>query len=279
LLERFGFSHQIGAVGTHPLRVGATIRLALRLATGSRLGPYEILAPLGAGGMGEVYRARDARLAREVALKVLPAHVAQDGEALARFEREAKAVAALSHPNVLAIFDFGTADGIAYAATELLQGESLRQRLKAGTLTPRKAAEYAAQAAHGLAAAHDKGIVHRDLKPENLYLTPEGRVKILDFGLARHSLAGTLGSNSGSPTEAQHTEPGTLLGTVSYMSPEQVRGKAVDHRSDIFSLGAVLYEMATGARAFHRDTPAETMSTILRDDPLDAPDAASRSGA
>ena len=256
---------------------GATIRRLLRLAAGSRLGPYEILAPLGAGGMGEVYRARDTRLARDVALEVLPAHVAQDGDTLARFEREAHAAAALSHPNILAIFDFGTSDGIAYAVTELLDGETLRERLKAGALTPRKVAEYAAQVAHGLSAAHDKGIVHRDLKPENLYLTREGRVKILDFGLARQSQMGAFGSNSGSPTEA-HTEPGTLLGTVSYMSPEQVRGKAVDHRSDIFSLGAVLYEMATGVRAFQRDTPAETMSTILRDDPLDSTDGATRSG-
>jgi Tol biopolymer transport system component len=249
----------------------------VRLTSGSRLGPYEILAPLGAGGMGEVYRARDSRLARDVALKVLPTQVAQDHDTLARFEREAQAVAALSHPNILAIFDFGTSDGIAYAVTELLDGESLRERLKAGALPARKAAEYAAQVAHGLAAAHDKGIVHRDLKPENLYLMRDGRVKILDFGLARQSQLGALGSDSGSPTEAPRTEPGTLLGTVSYMSPEQVRGKTVDHRSDIFSLGAVLYEMATGTRAFHREAPAETMSAILRDDALDSVDAASRS--
>jgi eukaryotic-like serine/threonine-protein kinase len=242
----------------------------LRLAHGSRLGPYEILAPLGAGGMGEVYRARDTRLAREVALKVLPAQVAQDEAVLARFEREAQAVAALSHPNILAIFDFGTAEGVAYAVTELLEGESLRERLKAGALPVRKTAEFALQVAHGLGAAHEKGIVHRDLKPENLFLTHDGRVKILDFGLARHSHTGALTNASGSPTEAQHTEPGTLLGTVSYMSPEQVRGKTVDHRSDIFSLGVVLYEMATGARAFQRETPAETMSTILRDDPLES---------
>jgi Tol biopolymer transport system component len=228
--------------------------------------------------MGEVYRARDTRLARDVALKVLPGHVAQDVHALARFEREAQAVAALSHANILAIFDFGTTDGVAYAVTELLEGESLRERLKEGGLPARKSAEYAAQVAHGLAAAHEKGIVHRDLKPENLFVTHDGRVKILDFGLARQSLAGTLASTSGSPTEAQQTEPGTLLGTVSYMSPEQVRGKTVDHRSDIFSLGAVIYEMATGGRAFQRETPAETMSTILRDDPLDSADAASRSG-
>jgi eukaryotic-like serine/threonine-protein kinase len=250
----------------------------VRLTAGSRLGPYEILSPLGAGGMGEVYRARDTRLARDVALKVLPTQVAQDKEALARFEREAQAVAALSHPNILAIFDFGTSDGVAYAVTELLEGESFRERLKAGALPSRKAAEYAAQVAQGLAAAHDKGIVHRDLKPENLYLTRDGHVKILDFGLARQSQLGALGSNSGSPTEAHQTEPGALLGTVGYMSPEQVRGKTVDHRSDIFSLGVVVYEMATGTRAFHRDAPAETMSAILRDDPLDSVAGTSRSG-
>jgi len=261
-----------------PLRVLGSAPTPVRFAPGTRVGPYEILGPLGAGGMGEVYRARDARLARDVALKVLPARVAEDAKALARFEREARAVAALSHPNILAIFDFGTADGVAYAVTELLAGESLRERLKAGALPARKASEYAAQVARGLAAAHDKGIVHRDLKPENLFVTPDGRVKVLDFGLARQSEAAAQGSDSASPTEAHHTEPGTLLGTVVYMSPEQVRGKTVDHRSDIFSLGSVIHEMATGERAFQRETPAETMSAILRDDPLDATSTTSRSG-
>jgi Tol biopolymer transport system component len=236
-----------------------------------------VLAPLGAGGMGEVFRARDTRLARDVAVKVLPARLAEDEDALARFEREAKAVAALSHPNILAIFDFGRHDRIAYAVTELLEGESLRERLKSGALPARKAAECAIQIAHGLAAAHEKGIVHRDLKPENVFVSRDGRVKILDFGLARQLGAGAPGEDSGSPTEAHHTEPGTVLGTVGYMSPEQVRGQAVDHRSDIFSLGSVLFEMATGGAAFKRDTSAETMTAILRDDPLDAPEPASRS--
>jgi len=228
--------------------------------------------------MGEVYRARDARLARDVALKVLPERVAHDASALARLEREAQAVAALSHPNILAIFDFGRAEGgIAYAVMELLEGESLRERLTSGALPARKAAEYGAQAARGLAAAHDKGIVHRDLKPENLFLTRDGRVKVLDFGLARQSDMGAPGSDAASPTELQLTEPGRLVGTVAYMSPEQVRGKVADHRSDIFSLGAVLHELATGQRAFQRENAAETMSAILRDDPLD-PAEASRSG-
>ena len=225
-----------------------------------------------------MYRARDGRLAREVALKVLPARLAEDGEALARFEREARAVAALSHPNILSIFDFGRHEGLVYAVTELLEGESLRERVSAGALPARKAAEYALQVAHGLAAAHEKGIVHRDLKPDNVFVTRDGRVKVLDFGLARQAEAGTSGDDSASPTEAHHTDPGTLLGTVGYMSPEQVRGKAVDHRSDIFSLGSVLYEMVTGERAFRRDTAAETMTAILREDPLEAAEPTSRSG-
>jgi len=249
----------------------------MSLAPGTRVGPYEVLAPLGAGGMGEVFRAHDTRLAREVAIKVLPSRLAQDGDALARFEREAKAVAALSHPNILAIFDFGQQDGTAYAVTELLEGETLRERLKAGALPTRKAAELAIQIAHGLAAAHAKGIVHRDLKPENVFVSREGRVKILDFGLARQLDAGAPGDDSGSPTEAHHTEPGAVLGTVGYMSPEQVRGQPVDHRSDIFSLGSVLFELSTGGPAFKRDTSAETMTAILRDDPLEAPEPASRS--
>src|SRR5712692_9660065 len=219
------------------------------LSRGSRLGPYEILSPLGAGGMGEVYRARDARLDRDVAVKVLPSHLAEDPVALARFEREAKAVASTSHPNILAIFDVGRADRIAFAVTELLDGETLRARLGAGPIPLRKAIEYAVQIAEGLAAAHDKGIVHRDLKPENLFVTKDGRVKILDFGLARHRIVPSADDTS-SPTLSHHTERGTVMGTVGYMSPEQVRGQPVDHRTDLFSFGAVLYEMLTGRRAF-----------------------------
>jgi hypothetical protein len=248
------------------------------LEQGHRIAQYEIIAPIGAGGMGEVYRARDTNLEREVALKVLPSAMAGDPQRLARLEREAKAIAALSHPNILAVHDFGTADGSAFLVTELLTGETLRERLSQGALTPRKATEYGRQIARGLAAAHDRGIVHRDLKPENLFLTGEGRVKILDFGLA--SAAGeepvtedaaTLELKSG----AKLTSPGTVLGTVDYMSPEQVRGEPTDARSDIFSLGSVLYEMVAGARPFRRDTSAETMTAILKEDPPELASVAS----
>jgi eukaryotic-like serine/threonine-protein kinase len=239
---------------------------SVALSAGTRLGPYEILSPLGAGGMGEVYRARDTRLERMVAVKVLPQSLSADAAALARFEREAKAVAALSHPNILAIFDFGTHEGTAYAVTELLEGETLRQRLSEGSIPPRKAAEIAQAVGLGLAAAHDRGIVHRDLKPENLFLTKDGRTKILDFGLAREMLL-PPSEDTHSPTVAQATEPGTVLGTVGYMSPEQVRGQPADHRSDIFSLGAVLYEMLSGNRAFRGETAVETMNAILKEDP------------
>ena len=237
------------------------------LVPGAKLGPYEILAALGAGGMGEVYRARDTRLNREVAIKVLPERVAADPDALARFEREAKAVAALSHPNILALHDFGRDAAIAYAVTELLEGETLRQALSAGPLSPRRAAEYATQVAYGLAAAHEKGIVHRDLKPDNIFVTRDDRVKILDFGLAKPNAAGSGPNETQSPTVSGYTEPGVIMGTVGYMSPEQVRGLPVDHRSDLFSFGAVLYEMLAGRRAFQGETAAETMTAILRDDP------------
>jgi len=216
--------------------------------------------------MGEVYRARDARLDRDVAVKVLPSHLAEDPVALARFEREAKAVAATSHPNILAIFDVGRVDRIAFAVTELLDGETLRARLGAGPIPVRKAIEYAVQIAEGLAAAHDKGIVHRDLKPENLFITKDGRIKILDFGLARHSVVPSADDTS-SPTLSHHTERGTVMGTVGYMSPEQVRGQPADHRSDLFSFGAVLYEMLTGRRAFKGETAADTLTAILTKDP------------
>jgi Tol biopolymer transport system component len=236
------------------------------LAIGTRLGSYEILAPLGAGGMGEVYRARDANLGREVAVKVLPAGLADHPEAFSRLEREARAVAQLSHPNILAIYDFGRQGGTAYAVMELLEGETLRARLGQGALPSRKAVSLAVQIAEGLAAAHEKGIVHRDLKPENIFVTHEGRAKLLDFGLAKNTLTSPV---PGSPTLSleRQTDPGTVLGTVGYMSPEQVRGEAADHRSDIFSFGAVLFEMLTGRRAFQRDTAAETMTAILKEDP------------
>jgi serine/threonine protein kinase len=237
------------------------------LTAGQRLGPYEILAPLGAGGMGEVYRARDAKLDREVAVKVLPAPLAQSEERRERFEREAKTVAGLSHPNILAIHDFGAEGGISYAVMELLEGETLRERLAGGPLPARRAADYAHQVAEGLAAAHEKGVVHRDLKPENLFVTADGRVKILDFGLARIALPPLDTGDTRSPTLVRATEPGTVLGTVGYMAPEQVRGETVDHRADLFAFGAVLYEMLTGRRAFARDTAAETMTAILREDP------------
>ncbi len=240
---------------------------SITLSAGTRLGPYEILSPLGAGGMGEVYRARDSKLDRDVAVKVLPQLLSTDAAALARFEREAKAVAALSHPNILAIFDFGTHEGTAYAVMELLEGETLRQRLLSeGAIPPRKAAEIAQAVGLGLAAAHDRGIVHRDLKPENLFLTKDGRAKILDFGLARE-MSLPSSEDTHSPTIAPATEPGTVLGTVGYMSPEQVRGQSADHRSDIFSLGAVLYEMLSGNRAFRGETAVETMNAILKEDP------------
>jgi Tol biopolymer transport system component len=216
--------------------------------------------------MGEVYRARDTKLDRDVAIKVLPPQLAENALALARFEREAKAVAALSHPNILSIFDFGTEGGVAYAVTELLDGQTLRETL-ASALSARKAVEYAVQIARGLAAAHAKGIVHRDLKPENVFVTRDGRVKILDFGLARQTMAYGAVDATASPTFERHTDPGTVLGTAGYMSPEQVRGETGDHRSDIFSFGCVLYEMVSGRRAFQAGTAAETMTAILREEP------------
>jgi Tol biopolymer transport system component len=245
----------------------------MSLSAGTRLGPHQIIAPLGTGGMGEVYRARDTKLDREVAIKVLPAHLAADESARARFEREAKAIAALSHPNILAIHDFGLDDGIAYAVTELLHGETLRERLQGGALPLRKVLQIGAEMAAGLAAAHDRGFVHRDLKPENVFVVTDGHVKILDFGLAR--AAGTAApleqQASEARTELHQTDPGTVMGTVGYMSPEQVKGQIADHRADIFSMGCVLYEMATGRRAFEGDTAAETMTAILREDPPEAP--------
>jgi eukaryotic-like serine/threonine-protein kinase len=237
----------------------------MTLAAGTRLGPYEILAPLGAGGMGEVYRARDRKLDRDVAVKVLPEQLTANADALARFEREAKAVAALSHPNILAIHDFGTHDGVSYAVTELLEGETLRGKLDGSTVTQKQAVDWALQIAKGLSAAHGKGVVHRDLKPDNVFVTNDGHVKILDFGLAKRVDAPAEEQTS-APTGG-HTEPGTVMGTMGYMSPEQVRGLAVDPRTDIFSFGAILYELLSGKKAFKRDTASDTMAAIMRDEP------------
>jgi len=240
----------------------------MNLTSGSKLGPYEIVAPLGAGGMGEVYRARDSRLKREVAIKVLPPAFSRDADRLRRFEQEALATAALNHPNILAVFDIGTNEGSPYVVSELLEGETLRERMRGGPIPVRKTLDYALQTAHGLAAAHEKGIVHRDLKPENVFITKDGRVKILDFGLAKLTQPES-GDHTSLPTMTNATEAGVVLGTMGYMSPEQVRGAAVDARSDIFSFGAILYEMISGKRAFHRETAADTMSAILKEEPPD----------
>ena len=238
------------------------------LSPGSRLGPYEVLSPLGAGGMGEVYRARDPRLGREVAIKVLPEEATADPERLRRFELEARAVGALSHPNLLAVFDTGRHEGAPFVVFELLEGETLRARLGGGALPPPKALDYAIQMARGLCAAHEKGIVHRDVKPDNLFLTRDGPLKILDFGLAKLRPPLDPGDVDGlTRTASVHTEEHTLLGTVGYMSPEQVRRSPADHRSDIFSFGLVLYEMLAGSRPFRGGTEAETMTAILTQDP------------
>ncbi|HTS38600.1 MAG TPA: protein kinase [Candidatus Solibacter sp.] len=237
------------------------------LSAGSKVGPYEILSLLGAGGMGEVYRARDSALGRDVAVKILPTAFSADADRLRRFKQEAQAAAALNHPNILTIYHIGEQDGAPYIASELLEGESLRQRLQAGPLPVRKAVDYAIQMARGLAAAHDKGIVHRDLKPENIFLTKDGRAKILDFGLAKLTRPEQDGSGPDSQTLTGRSEPGFVLGTVGYMSPEQVRGHVAGPASDLFSFGAVLYEILTGRRAFRGDTAADTMSAILKEDP------------
>jgi eukaryotic-like serine/threonine-protein kinase len=240
------------------------------LAPGARVGPYDVTEWIGGGGMGEVYRARDARLGREVALKVLPASFATDAQRLWRFEQEARAAGMINHPGILVVHDFGAHEGRAYLTTELLEGESLRARLASGPLPARKAADIAAQIARALAAAHEKGIVHRDLKPENVFLTRDGRAKLLDFGLAKldpgPSLAVSRQSGELSSPIATTTTPGVLLGTMAYLSPEQAQGRPADARSDIFSLGLVFYEMLTGARAFARGSMVETLNAILKED-------------
>ena len=239
----------------------------MTIATGTRLGPYEINSPLGAGGMGEVYRARDTRLGRDVAVKVLPSLFADDEQRLLRFEQEACAAGALNHPNILAIYDIGKQDGSPYVVSELLEGETLRERMAGSALPPRKAIDYALQVARGLAAAHEKGIVHRDLKPENIFINRDGRVKILDFGLAKLIEPKVAHAQTEIPTRRVNTSAGVVMGTVGYMSPEQVSERDVDHRSDIFSFGAILYEMLSGRRAFPGGSVAESMSAILKEDP------------
>jgi eukaryotic-like serine/threonine-protein kinase len=237
----------------------------MALSSGTKLGPYEIQSLIGAGGMGEVYRAKDARLDRTVAIKILPASFSADPDRMQRFAQEARAAAALNHPNILSIFDIGNQKGSPYVVSELLEGETLRERLRNGALSVRKAVEYGLQVARGLAAAHEKGIVHRDLKPENLFITSDGRVKILDFGLAKLTRPEAV-SGADAPTVHGVTEPGLIMGTAGYMSPEQVRGQTADPRSDIFAFGAILYEMISGKRAFHGETSADTMSAILKEE-------------
>jgi serine/threonine protein kinase len=237
----------------------------MHLTAGTRLGPYDILAPLGAGGMGEVYRARDSRLGRDVAIKVLPASFAADPDRLRRFELEARATGMLNHPNILAVYDIGTHEGAPYLVTELLEGDTLREHIP---LPRRKTIEYAQQVANGLAAAHAKGVTHRDLKPENIFITNDGHVKILDFGLAKVTSA-----DAAQTATLNATAPGMAMGTAGYMSPEQVRGQAIDQRSDIFSLGVILYEMISGQRAFQGESAIEAMNAILKEDPPPLADA------
>ncbi len=240
----------------------------MSLSNGLRLGPYEVLAPLGAGGMGEVYRARDTRLEREVAVKVLPSDFAGDAERLARFEREARAAGVLSHPNILVIYDVGTHDGSPYVVSELLDGATLRDIMAGAALPMSRAVAYALQITRGLAAAHTKGIVHRDLKPENLFVTRDGIVKILDFGLAKVlDSANGDGSATRAATVTVATQHGRIMGTVGYMPPEQLRGLPTDHRTDIFALGVVLYEMLSGGPPFQRSSAVDTMSAVLSEDP------------
>jgi Tol biopolymer transport system component len=239
----------------------------MALSANQKLGPYEIVAPVGEGGMGEVYRARDTRLNRSVAIKVLPDAIADDPGRMARFEQEARSIAALNHPNILAIYDVGIENGTSYLVTELLEGETLGQRLERGALPMRKAIEIGTQIAYGLAAAHERGIIHRDLKPENIFLTKDGHVKLLDFGLAKDQSSAGNGSLTSGAALTMRTAPGVVLGTAPYMAPEQVRGEMVDYRADIFSFGAVLYEMLSGKRAFSGASPVEAINALLNSDP------------
>lgn len=238
------------------------------LSNGTRLGPYEIIAPVGAGGMGEVYKARDPRIGREVAVKILPSEYCSDPDRLRRFELEARAAGVLNHPNILGILDVGTENGSPYLVSELLDGETLREKIRSGPIPSRKAIDFAIQLSRGLAAAHERNIVHRDLKPENIFVTKDGRVKILDFGLAKLVLPeADQDEASKLETGAVESKPGMVLGTIGYMSPEQVRGLPSDQRSDIFAFGAILYEMLTGKRAFQGQTAADTLSAILQKEP------------
>jgi serine/threonine protein kinase len=236
------------------------------LSPGVRL-PYEIVSPIAAGGMGEVYRGRDTRLQRDVAVKVLPKGVATDPERVRRFQQEARAAGVLNHPNITALYDVGTHEGAPYVVSELLEGQTLRERIDEGPIPFRKALDYGVQVADGLAAAHDKGIVHRDLKPENVFVTRDGRVKILDFGLAKLIEAEGEPPEPGTSATEGRSAPGVILGTEAYMSPEQVRGRPADARSDIFAFGAMLYEMLSGRRAFRGVSAVDTMSAVLREDP------------
>jgi eukaryotic-like serine/threonine-protein kinase len=244
------------------------MRALMPLSPGTKLGPYEIQAPVGAGGMGEVYRAFDTRLGRAVAVKILSGRRAHDADRLQRFEQETRVVASLSHANVLALHDVGSQDGVDYAVFELLEGQTLRQRMESGPVPISKAVDYGVQMCQGLAAVHARGIVHRDLKPDNVFVTRSGQVKILDFGLAKLGSRG-LGLRDGGSDARTPTEPGLLVGTCGYMAPEQARGRPADARSDIFSMGAVLYEMLSGRRAFTGQTPADTLAALLTQDPPD----------
>jgi serine/threonine protein kinase len=230
----------------------------MTIAAGTRLGRYEIRSQLGAGGMGEVYRARDTELGRDVAVKVLPSSFSADKDRLHRFQQEGCAAGSLNHPNILIVHDIGAHDGSPYVVSELLEGETLRKRIGGTPLTQRRAIDYAIQIAQGLAAAHEKGIVHRDLKPDNIFITNDGRVKILDFGLAKLTQADGNQQQTEIPTRRVDTDPGVVMGTVGYMSPEQLKGRTADQRSDIFSFGAILYEMLSGRRAFHGESPELT---------------------